>query len=170
MLCTIIYISRFLSFFFYFYSYTCSIYSPSYNLTTRASPPFFSLHVFFFPLIPTDSRTRITLSADRVYARRSVNKKSYHFFSRLSVCRISDDIRARKRKNPLRSKNQTKIIIWKKNKTKQKKNVSRSRESQVRPRRSSRCDCLIRCTAACCRRESVTRATCAAKPSPRSSP
>lgn len=45
-----------------------------------------------------------------------------------------------------------------------------TRGSQVRPRRSSRCDCRIRCTVAYCHQESVTRATCAARPSLRSSP
>lgn len=44
------------------------------------------------------------------------------------------------------------------------------RGSQVRPRLSSRCDCRIRYTVACYHQESVTRATCAARPSLRSSP
>lgn len=46
----------------------------------------------------------------------------------------------------------------------------RSRGSQVRPRRFSRCDCRTRYTVACCHREFATRATCAARRSPRSSP
>jgi len=45
----------------------------------------------------------------------------------------------------------------------------RSRESQVRLRRFSRCDCRTRYTVACYHQEFATRATCAARLSPRSS-
>lgn len=130
--------------------------STSYNLSTYA--PRFHL----FPIRYIYQLTHITSS---LYTCLSLYENIRPYYLRsltfaFLISRVSDDIARvfERKKNFLRISMIRRAHLF-----------INPRGSQVRPRRSSRCDCRIRYTVAYYHQESVTRATCAARPSPRSS-
>lgn len=161
-----LYVHLLLSIFFRIFMYrTFKIYFPSYNLSTCAPPPsffficsiFINSHMLTSPCLALLAYRFIkTLHYCLTYRRSLSLSPTFAFLASSTV------FPSKRKKNLSRSKSE-----------KKKKNrcaSMRSRGSQVRPRRFSRCDCRTRYTVACCHQEFATRATCAARHSPRSSP